>query len=156
MTQMWLCNPAKRLYFFRCRSLSLKGSCHEYFAVLQCRSISYDLKVITYCFYSYRKCSCTVKQALTAITFWVIFASIRVHLSIHSSRWQETVSVPIVFNNKTGPLFLNSIDVINFFTFEKDSKDRDITTLNRWTVIYMYQSQTCLSFVCQRRLSSVS
>ena len=62
--------------------------------------------------------------------FLAIFALIHVHHSIRSSRRQETVSVPSVFNNKTGPLFLNSIDAMNF-SFKKDSKDRDITTVAR-------------------------
>ena len=117
MTQMWLCNPAKRLYFFRCRSLSLKGSCHEYFAVLQCRSIlclSHNLLLLLIhrvLLYSKEE---DIKQY-----FLAIFALIHVHHSIRSSRRQETVSVPSVFNNKIGPLFLNSIDVMNFLALKK-------------------------------------
>ena len=69
-----------------------------------------------------RKYQTSLPASTNYKNFVVIFASIDVHLSILSSRRQETVSVPSVFNNKTGPLFLNSIDVKNFLALKKIAK----------------------------------
>ena len=113
----------------------LKGLCHEDFAILG----QFCAKIITWCLYSYTKCSCETMRKIsnefyqgepTIISFLEIFettaskfSSFNPFASLASVATDDKKQFQwcqIVFNNKTRPSdFLNSIDAKTLFSLLK-------------------------------------